>query len=170
MSFLDKSSLIVDAVLTKIGRERLSQNDFLIDKFALGDDEVDYKLYNEANTQGPNNYGIVIENMPIHQAFLSTDLALKYKLVTQDIGSQITPEIGDSVPSEIELTGEGNIAVINPSVVGGLGDEEFIIELQKKQLWEQRLLSSKLEAANNLLQGYKKVIQNLTDKLRRKDS
>jgi hypothetical protein len=47
---------------------------------------------------------------------------------------------------------------------------EFIIELQKKQLWEQRLLSSKLETANNLLQGYKKVIQNLTDKLRRKDS
>tara|TARA_Y100000004_G_scaffold185805_1_gene236530 strand:- start:34 stop:483 length:450 start_codon:yes stop_codon:yes gene_type:complete len=133
MSFLDKSSLIVDAVLTKIGRERLSQNDFLIDKFALGDDEVDYKLYNEANTQGPNNYGIVIENMPIHQAFLSTDLALKYKLVTQDIGSQITPEIGDSVPSEIELTGEGNIAVINPSVVGGLGDEEFIMELQDNQ-------------------------------------
>lgn len=133
MSFLDKSSLIVDAVLTKIGRERLSQNDFLVDKFALGDDEVDYKLYNEANTQGPNNYGIVIENMPIHQAFLSTDLALKYKLVTQDIGSQITPEIGDSVPSEIELTGEGNIAVINPSVVGGLGDEEFIMELQDNQ-------------------------------------
>jgi len=133
MSFLDKSSLIVDAVLTKIGRERLSQNDFLIDKFALGDDEVDYKLYNEANTQGPNNYGIVIENMPIHQAFLSTDLALKYKLVTQDIGSQITPEIGDSVPSEIELTGEGNVAVINPSVVGGLGDEEFIMELQDNQ-------------------------------------
>jgi len=47
---------------------------------------------------------------------------------------------------------------------------EFIIELQKKQLWEQRLLSSKLETANNLLQGYQKVIQNLTDKLRRKDS
>ena len=133
MSFLDKSSLIVDAVLTKIGRERLSQNDFLVDKFALGDDEVDYRLYNEANTQGPNNYGIVIENMPIHQAFLSTDLALKYKLVTQDIGSQITPEIGDSVPSEIELTGEGNMAVINPSVVGGLGDEEFIMELQDNQ-------------------------------------
>ncbi len=133
MSFLDKSSLIVDAVLTKIGRERLSQNDFLVDKFALGDDEVDYRLYNEANTQGPNNYGIIIENMPIHQAFLSTDLALKYKLVTQDIGSQITPEIGDSVPSEIEMTGEGDVVVINPSVVGGLGDEEFIMELQDNQ-------------------------------------
>ena len=119
MSFLDKSSLVVDAVLTKLGRERLSQNNFVVAKFALGDDEVDYKLYNESNTQGPNNYGIVIENMPIHQAFLSTDLALKYKLVTQDIGSQITPELGDSVPDEITVTGEGDITVLNPSTVGG---------------------------------------------------
>jgi len=47
---------------------------------------------------------------------------------------------------------------------------KFIISLQKKQLWEQRLTSSELEKANNLLQGYKKVILNLTDKLRRKES
>ena len=133
MSFLDKSSLIVDAVITKLGREKLSQNDFVVAKFALGDDEVDYRLYNESNTQGPNNYGIIIENMPIHQAFLSTDMALKYKLVTQDIGSNITPEIDDSLPSEVELSGEGNLLVLNPSVVGGLGDEEFIFELQDNQ-------------------------------------
>ena len=133
MSFLDKSSLVVDAVLTKLGRERLSENNFLVDKFALGDDEVDYHLYNEANTQGPNNYGIVIENMPIHQAFLASDMALRYKLVTQDIGSLVTPEMGESVPSEIELSGEGNMIVINPSVVGGLGDEDFIFELQDNQ-------------------------------------
>lgn len=133
MSFLDKSSLIVDAVITKLGRERLSQNNFIVAKFALGDDEVDYRLYDESNTQGPNNYGIIIENMPIHQAFLSTDMALKYKLVTQDIGSNITPEIDDSLPSEVELSGEGNILVLNPSVVGGLGDEDFIFELQDNQ-------------------------------------
>jgi hypothetical protein len=47
---------------------------------------------------------------------------------------------------------------------------EFLMELQRKQLWEQRLLSSKLESANNLLQGYQHVIKNLSDKLRRKDS
>lgn len=133
MSFLDKSSLIVDAVITKLGREKLSQNDFVIAKFALGDDEVDYRLYNESNTQGPNNYGIIIENMPVHQAFLTTDLALKYKLVTQDVGSLITPEIDDSLPAEVELSGEGNMTVLNPSVVGGLGDEEFIYELQDNQ-------------------------------------
>mgnify|MGYP003151697445 CR=1 FL=1 len=47
---------------------------------------------------------------------------------------------------------------------------KLLIDLQKKQLWDQRLLSSKLESANNLLQGYQKVINKLTDKLRRKDS
>jgi len=47
---------------------------------------------------------------------------------------------------------------------------EFLMELQRKQLWAQRLLSSKLESANNLLQGYQKVIVNLSDKLRRKES
>ena len=133
MSFLDKSSLIVDAVITKLGREKLSQNDFVIAKFALGDDEVDYRLYNESNTQGPNNYGIIIENMPVHQAFLTTDLALKYKLVTQDVGSLITPEIDDSLPSEVELSGQGNMVTLNPSVVGGLDDEDFIFELQDNQ-------------------------------------
>jgi len=133
MSFLDKSSLIVDAVITKLGREKLSQNDFVVAKFALGDDEVDYRLYNESNTQGPNNYGIIIENMPVHQAFLTTDLALKYKLVTQDVGSLITPEIDDSLPSEVELSGEGNMVTLNPSVVGGLEDEDFIFELQDNQ-------------------------------------
>ena len=47
---------------------------------------------------------------------------------------------------------------------------KILIDLYKRQLWEQRLLSSQLEYSNNLLQGYKKVIQQLTYKLKRKDS
>ena len=46
---------------------------------------------------------------------------------------------------------------------------KLLLDLHKKQLWEQRLLSSKLESANNLLQGYEKVIQKLTDKLKQKE-
>ena len=42
---------------------------------------------------------------------------------------------------------------------------KILIDLYKRQLWEQRLLSSQLESSNNLLQGYKKVIQNLTTRL-----
>ena len=134
MSFLDRSTLVVDAVLTKVGRQRLSENNFIIDKFALGDDEVDYALYNEANTGGPNQYGIIIDNMPIHQAFLSTDLALRYKLVTLPLGNNTSPSISDSVPSSITVTGEGDAIVISPSTLNGLdGDEQYIFELANNQ-------------------------------------
>ena len=46
---------------------------------------------------------------------------------------------------------------------------KVLLDLYKGQLWEQRLLSSQLESSNNLLQGYKKVIQKLTDKLKQKE-
>ena len=46
MGFLDHSTnnIIVDAVLTDLGRQSLAKNDgsFQIFQFALGDDEVDY--------------------------------------------------------------------------------------------------------------------------------
>ena len=48
MAFLDNSGdIILDAVLTDEGRRRLALGDgsFRITKFALGDDEIDYSLY-----------------------------------------------------------------------------------------------------------------------------
>jgi len=47
---------------------------------------------------------------------------------------------------------------------------KVLIKLQKDQLWELRKASSELESANNLLQGYQNVIQDLSNKLRRKES
>lgn len=105
MSFLDNSTLVVDAVLTKKGREKLSQNDFSIIKFGLGDDEVDYGLWNEANSGGPNFYGITIDNMPIQQAFLNDMDALQYNLTTLDIDSNTAPIIDTaSVPDTITIS------------------------------------------------------------------
>ena len=45
-----------------------------------------------------------------------------------------------------------------------------LIELYKKQLWELRQASSENEKNKNLLQGYQKVIEDLSVKLRKKDS
>ena len=45
-----------------------------------------------------------------------------------------------------------------------------LVELQKSQLWDLRQSASQLEKTKNLLQGYQKVIQDLSYKLRRKDS
>jgi hypothetical protein len=47
MGFLDNSGdIILDAVLTDLGRKRLAEGNgrFSISKFALGDDEIDYGL------------------------------------------------------------------------------------------------------------------------------
>ena len=114
MAFLDRSSLIIDAVLTDKGREALANNDFTITKFGLSDDEVDYTLYNEANSGGPNFYGIQIESMPIHEAFLSSNNTMLHKLITRPVDVQQLPDISPDTPSEVELAGENNYTVIEP--------------------------------------------------------
>ena len=47
---------------------------------------------------------------------------------------------------------------------------DALIDLYKKQLWELRQASSENEKNKNLLQGYQKVIEDLSVKLRKKDS
>jgi len=44
-----------------------------------------------------------------------------------------------------------------------------LIEEQKKEIWELKKISQKYEKNTNLLQGYKKVIEDLSNKLRQKD-
>tara|TARA_B100000287_G_scaffold239800_1_gene225450 strand:- start:3259 stop:4113 length:855 start_codon:yes stop_codon:yes gene_type:complete len=130
MAFLDRSSLIVDAVLTNKGRERLSSNSFEITKFALGDDEVDYRLYNEANTNGPNFYGVAIENMPILEATTRADTALKFKLITLPPGTVETPQVELGIPQNVSMTGEDATIFIQPSTLNmGGEDEDYIFEL-----------------------------------------
>ena len=47
---------------------------------------------------------------------------------------------------------------------------KILVNVQKEQLWKLKQISSENEKNKNLLQGYKKVIEELTDKLIRKDS
>ena len=100
MSFLDNTTLVVDAVLTSVGRQRLSENNFEIIQFAPSDDGVDYALYNEANTNGPNDYGKVIENMPIHQAFNSDIGFIQRHFLVDTLSPANPPEIAN--PAGIE--------------------------------------------------------------------
>jgi hypothetical protein len=134
MAFLDNTSLIVDAVLTDKGREMLASNSFSIVKFALGDDEIDYTMYDESNSNGPNFYGISIENMPILESSTYSDTALKYKLTTLKPTTKQLPEMGASVPLTISLTGDGAVsadyAMISPSTLRFDEDEEYMFELQ----------------------------------------
>ena len=84
MGFLDNTTITVDAILTKKGRELLArgQNEFRITKFALADDEIDYNLYDTSHPNGSNFYGAVIENMPVLEAFVDENQLMRYKLTT----------------------------------------------------------------------------------------
>src|SRR5210317_2311622 len=84
MGYLDNSSVTVDAILTLKGRELLSSGDsaFNITQFALGDDEIDYGLWNPNHPLGTNYYGAAIEALPITEAIPDETQALRYKLLT----------------------------------------------------------------------------------------
>jgi hypothetical protein len=73
MGFLDSTSVTVDAILTKRGRELLAkgEGEFKITRFSLSDDEVDYGLYDTTHPNGSNFYGAVIENISLLEAFPS---------------------------------------------------------------------------------------------------
>ena len=84
MGYLDHSTnnIIVDDVLTDIGREFLARNDgsFSIVKFALGDDEVDYTMIRKfGRTVGKEK---IEKNTPVFEAQTNANLALKFKAVS----------------------------------------------------------------------------------------
>jgi hypothetical protein len=83
MAFLNNSGdIILDAVLTERGRQRLAAGDgsFKIAKFAFGDDEIDYNLYNPVTSSGYQDLRIL--KLPIFEAFTNNTAGLKSKLLT----------------------------------------------------------------------------------------
>jgi hypothetical protein len=85
MAFLDNSGdIILDAVLTDTGRMRLAKGDgsFKITKFALGDDEINYRLYNKNHPSGSAYFDLEILQTPILEAFTDNAASLKSKLLT----------------------------------------------------------------------------------------
>ena len=85
MSFLYNSGdIILDAVLTDAGRERLAKGDgsFKITKFALGDDEINYATYNRNDPRGTPFYDLEILQTPVLEAFTNNTSTMKSKLIT----------------------------------------------------------------------------------------
>ena len=115
MGYLDNSSITVDAILTKRGRELLARNDgsFRISQFALGDDEIDYTLFNESHPNGSQYSGEAIENMPLLEAFPAENNIMLHKLITLPRGTSKLPIVTANV-SKVTLT-IGSSTVLNPT-------------------------------------------------------
>ena len=85
MGFLDNSGdIILDAVLTDTGRKRLARGDgsFNVAKFALGDDEINYGLYDKNHVSGSAYYDLEILQTPVLEAFTNNTSTMKSKLIT----------------------------------------------------------------------------------------
>ena len=85
MAFLDNSGdIILDAVLTDTGRLRLAKGDgsFNITKFALGDDEINYTLYDKNHPSGSAYFDVEILQSPVLEAFTNNTSVLKSKLMS----------------------------------------------------------------------------------------
>ena len=85
MGFLDNSGdIILDVVLTDHGRMLLAKGDgsFQITKFALGDEEIDYSLYDKLHPNGSAYYDLEILQTPILEAFTNNASSMKTRLQT----------------------------------------------------------------------------------------
>lgn len=114
MGFLDHSTnnIILDAVLTDIGRQFLARNDgsFSIHKFALGDDEVNYGIISKyGRTVGREK---IEKNTPIFEALTNQTHSQKYKLISISNPNLLR------LPS-LTLTGDSNVDGANTTVTLG---------------------------------------------------
>jgi hypothetical protein len=121
MAILNNTTVTVDAILTKKGRELLARNDgsFQITQFSLADDEIDYTLYNPTHPSGSAFYGEAIEAMPMLEAFPDESQIMRYKLVTLPRGTSKLPVISLGY-NTISLR-QGASLTITPQTLNYLG-------------------------------------------------
>jgi hypothetical protein len=83
MAFLDNSGdIVLDAVLTEIGRRKLARGVPLnIQQFALGDDEINYANYNKSHPDGSAYYDLEVLQTPILEAITGKPAAINHGLL-----------------------------------------------------------------------------------------
>ena len=133
MAYLDNSTITVDAILTKKGREKLAAGQGLnITKFALGDDEVDYTLYEPAHPKGSIYYDAAIRAIPITEASPDETQVLKYKLVTLPKGTKKIPKVEFGVPNISVNQTSGQVALSPTTSPSGNSQAGYTVVLSNK--------------------------------------
>ena len=103
MGFINKDTLTLDAILTKKGIDYLrtavfgenQEQEHVITKFALSDDEIDYGLWDETPS-GSNfvkPYGQVIDNQPLTEPMVTDNETMRYFLFKHYIDTSGDPEV-----------------------------------------------------------------------------
>ena len=119
MGYSDKTAQTVTATFTKRGREILANaisgdpsGDYIITKFALGDDEIDYALWDE--TQSSNLEGRMIDNMPLLEGFVNQQEIMNSFVVDPPPMPAASPILNVDTYNDIVLNGAGDVMHITP--------------------------------------------------------
>jgi hypothetical protein len=130
MGYLDNTSITVDAILTKKGRQKLASGQSLsISKFALGDDEIDYTLYEPAHPKGSAYYDSAIKAIPIMEASPDETQVLRYKLVTLPKGTTQIPIVSLGISSIGVYQDEGQVAMSPTTSPAGNSNAGYTVVL-----------------------------------------
>jgi hypothetical protein len=133
MAYLDNTEITVDAILTKKGREKLASGQGLnITKFALGDDEIDYTLYEPAHPKGSAYYDAAIRAIPVTEASPDETQVLKYKLVTLPKGTTKIPKVEFGVPAISVNQRSGQVSLTPTTSPSGNSQSGYTIVLANK--------------------------------------
>jgi len=136
MAFQDNcGTIVIDAVLTDIGRQKLGRGTFRVSKFALGDDEVDYAL---SDGNFGHSYNLDNTETPILEAFGTQTGAIKYGLLSlprEDLLYFPTFFINEKVPSAAKRVGEFYYLSVNSETTSKLesdiGSIDYVLETNK---------------------------------------
>ena len=86
MAFIKTSdTILIKATLTEKGKKLLSRGKFKIAKFALGDDEVDYRLY-KSELVDDDSYIPALKNAKMIEALKDTNSNIQFGLYSHDSG------------------------------------------------------------------------------------
>jgi hypothetical protein len=133
MAYLDNTAITVDAILTKKGREKLATGEGLnITKFALGDDEIDYTLYEPAHPLGSAYYDAAIKAIPVTEASPDETQVLRYKLVTLPKGTTKIPKVEFGVPSISVNQNSGQVSLSPTTSPSGNTQAGYTLVLANK--------------------------------------
>lgn len=117
MAYISNSSVVVDCLLTRLGRQKLAdgRNSFIISQFALSDSEIDYSLWNTDHPEGSSAYGRCLENLPITEAVPDETQNMRSLLVTLPRKTIRIPVI--SVPQTTVTLSPGQKFTVTPQTV-----------------------------------------------------
>lgn len=136
MGFLSATGNVIEAVLTRKGRELLAKGQFNITKYAFGDDEVNYNLYD--NSLGSDADSNII-SLPITEPSTNND-AIRNLLITMDSGTQVLSWLSVN-PTAGRISGTNAILSFYARTMNKVGSPETysIIDVNQQVSWNNNI-------------------------------